>query len=241
LQIAFESKKFMLPIRLGTVNAKGKQDLFIFALSQKGRVESGNYRTVQIPSNTNLPVYVKNDFAKTYKAIYDTAAKKENYGAVFTEYAWDMNWCDPCAANPLSNKELKELGVFWLNEKPIQNVRGRPITAPVNVFLTRLHVTYDADTFPEDLMFIETNDRKNFQGRYILQNPWKGDTKCDAAEAYKNSLNARFETEARNLASLTGWDINDIRSDMAKYGHNFDITPKTKWWENLWKDNSEGE
>ena len=27
LQIAFESEKFMLPIRLGTLNAKGKQDM----------------------------------------------------------------------------------------------------------------------------------------------------------------------------------------------------------------------
>ncbi|HPE31755.1 MAG TPA: DUF2330 domain-containing protein, partial [Parvularculaceae bacterium] len=37
LQIAFESPKFMLPIRLGTVNADGKQELFVFTLSRKGR------------------------------------------------------------------------------------------------------------------------------------------------------------------------------------------------------------
>ena len=30
LQIAFESPKFMLPIRLGTVNADGAQELFIY-------------------------------------------------------------------------------------------------------------------------------------------------------------------------------------------------------------------
>jgi hypothetical protein len=27
--------------------------------------------------------------------------------AVFVEYAWDMGWCDPCAANPLSADELR--------------------------------------------------------------------------------------------------------------------------------------
>src|SRR6266850_568833 len=43
LQVSFESPKFMLPIRLGTVNASGPQDLFVFALSRKGRVESTNY------------------------------------------------------------------------------------------------------------------------------------------------------------------------------------------------------
>ena len=226
----------MLPIRLGTVNAKGKQDLFIYTLSSKGRIESSNYRTVQIPSNINLPVYVKNDFGKTYKAIYKTAVKKENYGALFTEYAWDMNWCDPCAADPLSREELKELGVFWLDEKPIRQVRGKPILGPVNVFVTRLHVTYDSKTFPEDLMFIETSDRNNFQGRYILQNPWKGESKCPEAKAYFDSLNDRFEKEARNLSNLTGWDINKIRKEMKENGQNFEIRPKKHWWEDLWNN-----
>ena len=36
LQVAYESPKFMLPIRLGTVNANGPQELFIYALTQDG-------------------------------------------------------------------------------------------------------------------------------------------------------------------------------------------------------------
>jgi len=35
LQIAFESPKFMLPIRLGTLNADGQQELFVYALTRK--------------------------------------------------------------------------------------------------------------------------------------------------------------------------------------------------------------
>jgi hypothetical protein len=31
---------------------------------------------------------------------------------MFTEYFWDMSWCDPCAGNPLSPEELRQLGVF---------------------------------------------------------------------------------------------------------------------------------
>src|SRR6266700_187034 len=34
IQVAYESPKFMLPIRLGMVNANGPQELFIYALSQ---------------------------------------------------------------------------------------------------------------------------------------------------------------------------------------------------------------
>src|SRR6185295_1948222 len=44
IQVAYESPKFMLPIRLGMVNADGPQELFVYALTQNGRVEATNYR-----------------------------------------------------------------------------------------------------------------------------------------------------------------------------------------------------
>src|SRR5262249_22173656 len=47
IQVAYESPKFMLPIRLGMVNADGPQELFVYALTRKGRVETTNYRTVK--------------------------------------------------------------------------------------------------------------------------------------------------------------------------------------------------
>ena len=31
MQVAYESNKFMLPIRLGTLNARGKQELYVYA------------------------------------------------------------------------------------------------------------------------------------------------------------------------------------------------------------------
>ena len=40
------------------------------------------------------------------------------------------------------------------------------------VVLTRLHVRYTANTFPEDLMFTQTKDRQNWQTRYVVQNPY---------------------------------------------------------------------
>ena len=36
IQVAYESPKFMLPIRLGTVNANGPQELFVYALTPQG-------------------------------------------------------------------------------------------------------------------------------------------------------------------------------------------------------------
>ncbi|HUP50637.1 MAG TPA: DUF2330 domain-containing protein, partial [Thermoanaerobaculia bacterium] len=70
LQIAYESPKFMLPIRLGTVNADGPQELFVYALTRKGRVETTNYRTVRVPSNVDLPLSIRERFGDFYKAMF---------------------------------------------------------------------------------------------------------------------------------------------------------------------------
>ena len=77
-----------------------------------------------------------------------------------------------------------------------------------------MHVRYTRDKFPEDLMFQETSNRKNFQGRYVLQHPYTGKTNCKAGRQYKKSLRKRFEKEAQTLARLTNWNIQDIRQKM---------------------------
>src|SRR5262249_18250937 len=113
LPVAYESPKFMLPIRLGMVNADGPQDLFVYALTRKGRVETTNYRTVRLPSGMDLPLFVKAEFGPFYQALFTQAVKREDMRAVFLEYAWDMAWGDPSAANPLSVEERRGLGGVW--------------------------------------------------------------------------------------------------------------------------------
>jgi hypothetical protein len=236
LQIAFESPKFLLPIRLGTVNADGKQELFVFGLTRSGRIETTNYRTVKLPTGMDVPLYVKNEFGSFYKDMFHEQVEKENGRAVFMEYAWNMNWCDPCAADPLSSQELRELGVYWLGNDSNSTLPRRPGPQAQDVYVTRLHVSYDAQTFPEDLVFKETGDKSNFQGRYVLRHPYKGDANCEAAEEYKAALPQRFEKEAQTLANLTGWDIDDIRDKMNEAGQDFDEPAKDPWWKRLWGD-----
>jgi hypothetical protein len=226
LQIAYESPKFMLPIRLGMVNAKGQQELFVYALTRNGRVETTNYRTTKLPSDMDLPVYLKqpNEFGKFYKAMFARQVDVQDGRTVFLEYAWDMRWCDPCAADPLSNDELRRLGVFWTDEANNQ---------PPNVFLSRLHVRYDNAHFPEDLVFQQTGDRANFQGRYVLRHAWTGGEACTAASEYLVALADRHAKEAEQLSRLTGWNIADIR---AKMGPELPARARpAAWWERLWK------
>jgi hypothetical protein len=255
LQVAYESPKFILPIRLGMVNADGQQELYVYALTRRGRVDATNYRTVRVPSDVDLPLYLKapDEFGKFYRAMFARQVQLQGGSTLFLEYAWDMSSCDPCAASPLSRDELRQLGAFWVESADVPRGPSVPrflpqATRPPDVFLTRLHVRYDNAHFPEDLVFQETADRGNFQGRYVLRHPWAGAESgqgpgpetapaCPQAALYRDSLSGRHELEARRLASLTGWDLEAIRRNM---GLGATREPKPKpllggWWEQLWR------
>lgn len=229
LQVAYESNKFMLPIRLGTLNAQGKQELYVYGLTRTGRIETTNYRTVKLPSNTEVPEFVQSEFADFYRAMFEKQTLKENERGVFLEYAWDMAWCDPCAADPLSGDELRRLGVFWVDDSA-NGLTGKGQAQ--NVFVTRLHVRYDKQHFPQDLMFQETGDRQNYQGRYVIRHPFRGETSCDAS-AYRAAVVKRQDMEAQTLANLTGWDLEDIRARI-DYLDGQTPEPDEPWWKRIW-------
>ena len=108
------------------------------------------------------------------------------------------------------------------------------------MFLTRLHVRYDNAHFPEDLVFQETADRSNFQGRYVLRHEWKGEAgACEAARRYVASLPQRREREAQSLASLTGWNISEIRKAMGS-GNVAPSPAPASWWQRIWKEPNPG-
>ncbi|MEH2160994.1 MAG: DUF2330 domain-containing protein [Nostoc sp.] len=233
LQISYQSPKFMLPIRLGMINATTEQDLIIYILSPQGQAEITNYRTVKIPSDANVPLFVKDKFGEFYKSMFQTAYTKEDRKVGFLEYAWDMGSCDPCSADPLTQEELKQAGVFWLDDNSGSNVPVSPSfrrpSPTSSVFISRLHVRYTRDKFPEDLIFQQTANSESFQGRYVLQHPFQGELKCQAGREYKRTLPKRFEQEAQTLAKLTNWNIQDIRNKMKLSVGNL----RYSWWENL--------
>ena len=238
IQIAYQSPKFMLPIRLGMINSRGEQDLVVYILSPKGRAELTNYRTVKIPTGTEIPEYVKSEFGSFYKAAFQKVYEREQKKVAFLEYAWDTGNCDPCSSEPPTPAELKDAGVFWGNngESMPPNPSFRRPMPSSNAFITRIHVRYTRNKFPEDLMFQETGNQENFQGRYVMNHPFKGDVSCDAGKKYQQALRPRLEKEASNLASLTGWSIRDINSKI-----NFPTAPpkadtNSPFWQNIWNN-----
>jgi len=207
IQITFESKKFMLPIRLGMANAEkdGEQDLIIYAFTKTGRVETANYRTVEMPTARKIPTFAKQEFATFYKEMFDRKYKYEGKNAAFLEYAWNVSptWgmkCDPCTGTPPVVTDLANSGVNWIDP----NANYSFGNTQVNVFFTRLHVRYDRAHFPSDLTFIETPNTEQYQVRQIITNPAQGTFDCDQGLVYIKDLKSRRILELQEMEALTG-------------------------------------
>jgi len=143
--------------------------------------------------------------------------------AINEDFETILEWAD----------ELRALGVFWLDEGPQSGPQQgfRRMGGGVPVTLTRLHVRYDNEHFPEDLAFQETGDQQSFQGRYVIRHPWRGDATCSAAAEYRDRLKERRRREAETVASLTGWEPARIHKRMGP-----DAPPANDpWWKKLWR------
>ncbi|CAN5212736.1 DUF2330 domain-containing protein [soil metagenome] len=212
IQVTFNSPKFMLPIRLGMANSTGEQDMIVYAFSKTGRIETANYRTVQVPTDFKVPLFVANEFGEFYKDLYTRAWKREQKDVVFLEYAWEVSpmqnvFCDPCVGDPPMVKELKESGVTWLTEKGQDYHTGGNVYEG-NVYFTRLHITYSRSTFPQDLVFQETPNKSNWQARYVLTHPASSGFDCAKGQTYLYDLRKRRYDELYTYQWLTGRDIN---------------------------------
>jgi hypothetical protein len=219
IQIRFSSPKFMLPIRLGMANADGDQDMLVYAFSKKGRIESTNYRQVSLPTGKNIPLFVQNNFGNFYANLFQHQWNREGKAITMLEYAWDVSpknyvKCDPCVATAPSTQDLVQAGVWWINRDwtDYSDVGNEDEDYSSNVYFTRLHVRYNRNSFPQDLMFQVTPNTENFQARYVITHPATGDFTCDAGKKYLMTLKQRRTDEMEMLGYLTGksysdWDV----------------------------------
>ncbi len=191
LRFHYDTDTFALPVRLGLLNAQGKQDLIIHIVARNTRYEVANYRNVAIPSNLEVADATRRNFPGFYAALFDQTLARQP-GAVVTEYAWSTGSCDPCPTPPLDPSELTVLGADVLPE-----LGGYP--DPGSMVLTRLHARYGAESLGEDLVFRAAqpivggregggpgqnevgavlSSMNNFQARYIIRHPWEGPITC---------------------------------------------------------------
>lgn len=242
IQIAYDAPRFALPVRLGTLNARGTQNLIVYVLSREGRADAANYRSVRVPSGAELPPNVQERFGRFYRAMFARLAEREGT-PVFLEFAAEASWNEPGAPEPLSRDELRELGAMWLDDAtapaegpdyPYWKRRTRPVRA--GAYVTRLHLRFTRETLPEDPVFRLTSDRASFTARWTVRTPWAGRADCDAARRYRMDLEDRRDRECETLAVLTGWDLADIRAKAGlDGGRDTRLTALDRWWTRLWK------
>ncbi|HXU01511.1 MAG TPA: DUF2330 domain-containing protein [Polyangia bacterium] len=196
LRFAFDSNELRLPVRLGLLNAGGKQDLIVYVIHPTSRFEVANYANTFIPTNLEVADGVRKNFPAFFAELFDATVEKMGRKVVVTEYAWQTNGCDPCPTPPLSPQDLSTLGLDILASAETRSPY-------ISWVLTRLHTRYSKETLSEDLIFREAkpamggrakwngtngdegatvsqtaDGTNNFQGRYIIRHYWDKPVAC---------------------------------------------------------------
>ncbi len=209
IRFNYDSGDFNLPIRLGLINSRGTQDLIVHILADNQRYEAGNYPSVNIPTNFELKASAKGRFSSFYTSVFDALleAKPKAVVTQYSWQAGKCDPC-PRGIPGLSLEDLLTLGGDVLladtrdgiprsglrKKKQAKNMKQRQLSP--NFVLTRLHTRYVAGEVGQDLVFKKvkpivggrekdlpytaTFSRFNqFQGRYIIRNPWEGEITCE--------------------------------------------------------------
>jgi len=201
LRFSFDDNQLRLPVRLGLLNASGKQDLIVYIVHPTARFEVANYANAFIPTNLEVGAAVSSNFPAFYAELFDATVERMGRKVVVTEYAWQTSGCDPCPTPPLSLDELSSLGMDVLegigaappepppsmpgSTKPsviareqIASTQARPAPRFVGPqpswVITRLHARYDKESLSEDLVFREAPPAIGGRAN------WNGATEGDA-------------------------------------------------------------
>jgi len=198
LRVHYQSDTFSLPVRLGLMNAQGKQDLIVHILAQNQRYEVANYPNVTIPTNLTVSEKVGGRFGEFYAALFDRTLEK-NPKSIVTEYSWSAASCDPCPTPALSWNEIATLGYDVITGGPgptpgpmpgaPNRFRGRRmVPRPSGFVLTRLHARYDKSDLGEDLVFRAAKPIAG--GRESMGS--EGKLEEGATESYNNNFQGRY-------------------------------------------------
>jgi hypothetical protein len=161
-------------------------------------------------------LFIQNNFSNFYSNLFQHQWNADGKSVAMLEYAWDVSpsnyvKCDPCVATAPSTQDLVQSGVWWLQRdwNNYDDESQYDAQRSDHVFFTRMHIRYNRDAFPQDLMFEETANNENYQARYIITHPAKGDFSCEAGKKYLHLLKERRKEELQMLTTLTGKNYSD--------------------------------
>jgi hypothetical protein len=197
LQFSYESDVFSLPIRLGTVNSPGEQDLIVYALTdwEDGQLGIANYPERELSDNECM-LSDDLDFDDWYAdAVSDALSGQDEAGWLF-EYGWAPYHCDPCPdGEALSDALVQELGFT-----------GGSWAA----YFSRIRMRYTPEQATSDLVLYNTGITDNEQVRIIQHNESLEDRFPICDEGFVTDNPGDCEAE---FSELTRQERSDYRSE----------------------------
>ncbi len=197
LQFSYDSEVFSLPIRLGTVNSPGEQDLIVYALTdwQDGQLGIANYPERELSDNECM-LDGDLDFDDWYAdAVSDALSGDEEAGWLF-EYGWAPYHCDPCPdGEALSDSLVQELGFS---------------NGSWSAYFSRIRMRYTPEQATEDLVLYATGITDNEQVRIIQHNESLEDRFPICDEGFVTDNPGDCEDE---FSDLTRQERSDYRSE----------------------------
>ena len=201
LSFGYDSEVFGLPIRLGTGNSPGAQDLVIYAITdpEAGRVGISNYpeRTVEDECLFDGEPQVFGDF---YRDAWAAGASDTGDATWVAEYGWNVTpfgaQCDPCPPTetqvPLPFADLVALGFVGATGTPDSGGFTQ-----ASYYFTRLRTRYTPAQASQDLALYTSGITDNTQQRYVQHEAYLEDAfpVCGSGwVAMKDAGSCKFES-----------------------------------------------
>ena len=160
LQVTYRSPTWALPLRLGTLNSPGSQDLVVYTLNRYSDGEAGisTYEEAVVEDACELPPEVDStSFTDWYGARLEEAHSAPGLQWV-VEYSFGAAKCDPCSREVPGLDDLVSVAVpeedAWVGD----------------FWLTRFHLRYSPEDVTVPLDFYSTGITDFRQQRYIRHN-----------------------------------------------------------------------
>ena len=152
IQFSYDSDIFSLPIRLGTVNSPGEQDLIVYTITDMddGQIGIQNYDELDIVTDCMSEF---DDFNTYYSELVEETMSDES-GHWIREHSWAPYHCDPCTeGDALDDADVQALGY-----------NGTAMDA----YFNRIRMRYTPEEATEDVVFYPSGIIENHQMRFII-------------------------------------------------------------------------
>ena len=229
LQVAYESPKFMLPIRLGMVNAERAAGTVRLRADAQGprRDDQLPHREAAVGHGSAGVSQGPRRVREVLQGDVHAAGREAKTGARVPRVRVGHE-AGAIRAPPIRCRTTSCGSSACSGERR----RGRSRRTSSSRGCTSATTTRIS---PRTSCSRRPADRANFQGRYVLRHAWTGDDSCGArAGLSAHACDSARKRKPQRLASLTGWNSPDIRKRRwASTQRPASRCGSRRWWERI--------